>query len=194
MPERLRIAVADDELDMREFYEQILPRMGYDVVSVAHNGRDLVEKCRESHPDLVITDIRMPELDGLAALHEICAEAPVPAIVVSAYHDDDFLNRARQEAVLAYLVKPIKATDLEPAIVLARQRFHEFQALQHEADSLRQALEDRKTIERAKGLLMTKGNLTEPEAFRRLQKISNDKNMKMIEVARMIVVAEEALS
>lgn len=191
---RLRIAAADDEPDMRDFFRMVLPRLGYDVVAVAENGADLVHQCREAQPDLVITDLAMPELDGLAAVREICRERPVPVIIVSAHHDSEQVQRALHEQVLAYLVKPIKAVDLPPAIALAMQRFREFEALHKQADSLRQAIEDRKLIERAKGALMTRARLSEPDAFRRLQTLSNEKNLKMVEVARMIVTAEEAFS
>lgn len=193
VPERrLRIATADDEPDMRDFFRVVLPRLGYDVVAVAENGADLVRQCRAVQPDLVITDLAMPELDGLAAVREICRERPVPVIIVSAHHDAEQIQRALHEQVLAYLVKPIKAVDLPPAIALAMQRFREFEALHKQADSLRQAIEDRKLIERAKGALMTRAGLSEPDAFRRLQVLSNEKNLKMVEVARMIVTAEEA--
>ena len=117
---------------------------------------------------------------------------PIPIILVSAYHDADLLERARYEHILAYLVKPIKQADLEAAITVAMQRFEEFRALRKEAGELRGALEDRKVIERAKGILMKKTGLDEHEVFRRLQKLSRDQNQKMVEVARMILRAEEA--
>ena len=194
MSEQLRIAVADDEADMRDFYRKILPRLGYDVVACAENGVQLVEECRRCDPDLVLTDIKMPEMDGLDAIQRIGNEKPVPVIVVSAYHDAEFLDRARRDHVLAYLVKPIKAADLEPAITLARQRFAEFVALQRQSDDLRQALEDRKLIERAKGILMKHSDLSEPAAFSRMQKLASEKNLKLVELARTIITANEAFT
>ncbi len=152
----------------------------------------MVEGCRNTRPDLIITDIKMPDMDGLDAVREICRGEPIPIILVSAYHDAVLLERARAEHILAYLVKPIKQADLEPAITVAMLRFEEFRALRKEAGELRAALEDRKIIERAKGLLMKKTGLDEPEVFRRLQKLSRDQNQKMVEVARMIIRAEEA--
>lgn len=191
----LRIAVADDEVDMQDFYRAILGNLGHEVIAVAGSGRELVDMCQQHSPDLIITDIRMPELDGLDAVREITvAQGPVPAIVVSGFHDDDFIKRAQQECVLAYLVKPVRASDLEPAIRLARQRFREMQALQQQSDNLRQALEDRKLIERAKGILMDRSGLSESDAFRRLQKLSNDRNEKLAMIARSIVTADEAFS
>lgn len=194
MKHELRIAVADDEIDMRDFYEQTLSRLGYQVVAVAKDGQDLVDQCREKTPDLIITDLRMPKLDGLQAIHVVAEQRAVPVIVVSAYHNDEYLDRATDEQVHGYLVKPIKSADLEPAIVLAMQRFRELQAAHQESRDLRQALDDRKMIERAKGILMVRTGLSEPDAFRRLQKLSNDKNLKLPEIARMIVTAEDAFA
>ncbi len=189
----LRIAVADDEPDMRDYFATILPAMGHEVVAVARNGRELIQLCRVSRPDLLIVDVRMPEMDGIEAAAEICCGEPVPVILVSAYHDADTIQRASAEHILAYLVKPIKQADLEPAIAIAMGRFRQFQQLRREATDLRQALEDRKTIERAKGILMKRGNMDEPAAFRRLQKLASQKNLKLVEVAKLILVAEAAI-
>ncbi|MBX6311409.1 MAG: response regulator [Isosphaeraceae bacterium] len=192
MNRSLKIAVADDELDMRDYFQKILPLLGHAVVAVAKDGRELIEKCREQRPDLIITDIKMPDMDGIEAAAQIYRFAPVPVILVSAYHDADFIRRAEAEHILAYLVKPIKQADLEPAIAIAMRRFEQFQALRKEASDLKQALEDRKVIERAKGILMKKAGLDENDAFRRLQKLASDKNRKLIEIAHMILTAEEA--
>jgi response regulator NasT len=193
MTQGLRILVADDEADMRDYFNQVLPEMGHEVVGTATNGRQLVDKCRELHPDLVVTDIKMPDLDGIDAAGEIYNDRPVPVILVSAYHEPELFERAEQDHILAYLVKPIKRGDLEPAIAIATQRFAQFKALRIEANSLRQALEDRKIIERAKGILMLRANLSEPDAFRRLQKLARDQNRKLVDIATMIVTAEKAL-
>jgi two-component system, response regulator PdtaR len=123
---------------------------------------------------------------------QIYQEAPVPVILVSAHHDPELIARAEADHILGYLVKPIKQSDLEPTIALAIRRFEQFEALRKEAADLRQALEDRKVIERAKGLLMKKVGLDEQEAFRRLQRLAMDSNRKMIEVAQMVLTAEEA--
>jgi response regulator NasT len=188
----LRIVVADDEPDMRDYFRKMLPRLGHQVVAVAADGRELVEQCRATRPDLVITDIKMPDMDGIDAAQQIYSECPVPVILVSAYHDAGLIARAEADHILGYLVKPIKQTDLEPVIVLAVRRFEQFEELRKEAADLRQALDNRKVIERAKGLLMKNVGLDEPEAFRRLQKLAMDTNRKMIEVAQMILTAEEA--
>ena len=192
MNRSLRIAVADDEPDMQDYFRTILPQLGHTVVAVAGTGRELVERCRALHPDLVITDIKMPDMDGIEAACQIYRDGPIPVILVSAYHDAEFIRRAEADHILAYLVKPIKQSDLEPAIAIAMRRFEQFQALRKEAADLKQALEDRKTIEKAKGILMRKAGLDEADAFRRLQKLASDKNQKLVAIARMILTAEEA--
>ena len=188
----LKIAVADDEPRMRDYYREALVRMGHRVALAASNGRELIEGCRANRPDLVLTDIKMPELDGIDAAVEIGKGEPVPIILVSAYHDDELLGRARSGHVFGFLVKPVKQDDLKAAIAIAMQRFDEFRTLRSEAGELRQALEDRKFIERAKGALMKKAGLDEEEAFKRLRRLARDGNQKLVEVARMILRAEAA--
>jgi response regulator NasT len=192
MTHALRIVVADDEADMRDYFRKILPHLGHRLVAVAENGRELVQFCREQRPDLVITDIKMPDMDGIDAAVEIYRTSPIPVILVSAYHDSELIARAEADHIMGYLVKPIKQSDLEPIIALAMRRFEQFQALRKEAADLRQALEDRKLIERAKGILMKKARLEEHDAFRRLQRLASDKNLKLVDLARMIITAEEA--
>lgn len=194
MTHALRIAVADDEPRMLQFYDKALGQLGHEVVVQAENGRVLVEQCRTKHPELVITDIRMPDMDGLEAVTQLRGEQPLPVILVSAFNDPDYVEQAIRNHVLAYLIKPIKKEDLGPAIALVMGRFKEFQALKQEATDLRQALEDRKIIERAKGILMKRAGLSESDAFKRLQLLSSQKSLKMIEVAKMLVTAEEAFA
>ncbi|HMF35697.1 MAG TPA: ANTAR domain-containing protein [Isosphaeraceae bacterium] len=192
MTPALRIAVADDEPRMLDYYQDTLPLLGHRVTCAAPTGQDLVRCCRDARPDLVITDIKMPDMDGIDAIVELDREEPIPAILVSAYHDPELFERTKEGHVLAYLVKPIKQADLEAAITIAMQRFEQFRALRQEAGALRQALEDRKLIERAKGVLMRRAGLDEEEAFLRLQKLARDLGQKMVEVARMILRAEPA--
>jgi response regulator NasT len=192
MSQPLRIAVADDEPDMQKYFQKCLPRLGHQVVAVAQNGRELVERCRAVRPDLVITDIKMPDMDGIEAATQIYQERPVPLILVSAYHDAELIQRAEADHVMGYLVKPIKQADLEPVIALAVCRFEQFQTLRQEAADLRQALEDRKVIERAKGVLMKRAGLEEAEAFRRLQKLASAENRRLIDIAQTILLAEKA--
>lgn len=125
----LRIAVADDELDTREFLAKVLAHLGYDVPVVAADGRELVEKCRQTAVDLIITDIRMPVMDGIAAAKELSRAAPRPAILISAYHEDEQVRQALQGHVFIWLVKPVSRDQLQPAITRAMQQFREW----HEA-------------------------------------------------------------
>ena len=191
MSQSLRIIVADDEPDMQQYFRKILPRLGHQVLAVAANGRELVEQCRLLLPDLVITDIKMPDMDGIEAATELYRERPLPVILVSAFHDPELIRRAEADHILGYLVKPIKQADLGPVIALAMRRFEQFAALRREAADLRQALEDRKLIERAKGILMKRGHLDEVDAFRRLQKHASNRRIKLVEMARALIAAEE---
>jgi len=193
MTENLRIAVADDEADMRDYFQKILPVLGHTVVSAAKTGKELVAHCQKHEPDLVISDVKMPDMEGIDAAAEIYHSQAIPVILVSAYHDSDLIARAEADHIMAYLVKPIKQADLEPAIGLAMRRFSQFQDLRKEAADLRQALADRKIIERAKGVLMKRAKLDEQDAFRRLQKLASEKNRKLVDIASMIVTADEAL-
>jgi two-component system, response regulator PdtaR len=188
----LRIAVADDERRMRDYYQDTLTVLGHQVTCVAQSGRDLVQHCQGARPDLIITDIRMPDMDGIDAVIELGREEPIPAILVSAYHDPELFERTKGGHILAYLVKPIKQADLEAAITIAMQRFEQFRALRREAGALRQALDDRKLIERAKGILMKRAGLDEGAAFLRLQRVARESSQKMVEVARTIMKAEAA--
>ena len=189
----LRIVVADDEPRMQEYFQKILPMLGHEVVGVACTGRELVEHCLKAKPDLVITDVKMPDMDGIDAAGEIYRNSPVPVILISAHHDEELIARAEADHVMAYLVKPVKQAHLEPAIAIAIRRFGEFEDLRKDTADLRQALADRKIIEQAKGILMRTANLDEPAAFRRLQKLASEKNRKLIEIAHMIITAKEAL-
>jgi response regulator NasT len=191
MNRALRIAVAEDEPLTQKYLQETLTLLGHQVLCLVGTGRELVDQCKALRPDLVITDIRLPGMDGLDAAQEIYTDEPLPIIVISAFHDPELIARAERNHVIAYLVKPIKQQDLEPAIAIAMTRFGEFKAMRQEADNLRQTLEDRKIIERAKGLLMKRSGLNEPDAFRRLQKLARDKNRKLVEIAQMILAVEE---
>jgi response regulator NasT len=156
MTQPLRIVVADDEQDMRDYFTKMLPLLGYKIVGVAANGEELVALCRSAQPDVVITDIKMPDMDGITAAAHIYQERPMPIVLVSAYHDPELIRRAEADHILGYLAKPIKQADLGPVIALALRRFEQLEELRKEAADLRQALEDRQVIERA--------GLDEPES------------------------------
>jgi response regulator NasT len=185
----LRIAIAEDEREAREYFQELLNRLGHQTV-VAENGKQLLELCRLFNPELVLTDIRMPDMDGIEAVMAINRERPTPAVLVSALHDEELLARAGMHPIMAYLVKPVKQADVETAVHLAMRRFEHLQALNKETASLRQALEDRKRIERAKGVVMRRLQVEEPEAFRRLRTLASNENRKLVEVAQAVLDAE----
>jgi len=192
MTRSLRILVADDDPSFHEIYQTILPTLGHQVVDVASNGRELVEKCHAHTPDLVISDIKMQDMDGIEAAKEICRSEAMPIILVSSYHDKELIDRAQADYILGYLIKPVRKADLETAIAIAMRRFEEYQVLRMEADHYRQTLANRKIIERAKGILMKKTGLGEAEAFARLQTLAQEKNRKLVEIAQSVLTAEEA--
>jgi response regulator NasT len=191
---KLRIAVAEDERDTREFLGELLTRLGHQPMTVA-NGRQLVDLCGVSQPDLIITDIKMPDMDGIEAAEAVNARRQTPVILVSAYHDEGLLARAQASAeatpVMAYLIKPVSEPDVRAALPVAMARFAQYREARQEAAELKQALEDRKVIERAKGAIMKRMGVSEEEAFARLRKYASDSNQRLVEAARKTVAAEE---
>jgi response regulator NasT len=194
MSRSLRIAVAEDDPNLLAFYQEALSRLGHTVVVTARTGNELIEQCGCSHPELILTDIQMPDMDGIEAAARIYRDNPIPVILVSGYHDADFIRRAQENHVLAYLIKPVQDADLATAVAIAYGRFEEFQALRREAADLRQALADRKVIEQAKGILMKRAGLDEQAAFRRMRRLAMDQNAKLVDIAQMILTAEQAFT
>ncbi|MHB1007364.1 MAG: ANTAR domain-containing response regulator [Chloroflexota bacterium] len=193
MKRRLRVLVADDEAIRLLSLTAQLHNLEMDTVGEASNGREAVDLARELKPDLVILDIKMPEMDGIEAAKAITAERPVPIVLLTAYSERELAQRAIEAGIFAYLIKPISEADLLPAIVLATSRFAEFQLLRREIDDLREALETRKLIEQAKGILMQRRRLNEADAFRLMQKQSQNENKRLVEIARAIITADKML-
>ena len=189
----LRVLIADDESLHLMSLRALLQSMGHKTVAEASDGREAVALARELKPDLAILDIRMPEMDGIDAAKAMMEERPLPIILLSAFSESDLAERATDAHVSAYLMKPVSESDLLPAIALAMSRFREFQTLHKEVDDLRESLETRKVVERAKGVLMRRLKLSEEDAFKRLQKRSQDENKKLAEIARAIVTADEMM-
>src|SRR5262249_51017422 len=146
----LRILFADDDPEIREYFQELLPRLGHQAVAVA-TGRELVEMAWKVEPDLVITDIVMPDLDGIQAAEEIGRQRDIPVILVSAHEEPELVNRVGTDHIMNYLIKPVREAEVQVAINVAMLRFNQYQAVRQEASNLRQALEDRKLLERAKG-------------------------------------------
>jgi len=188
---RKRILIADDEslilMDLRE----MLTNLGYLVVGEASDGLSATNMARELKPDLVIMDIMMPGTDGIEAARLLTAERIAPVLLLTAYSQADLVERAKEAGVVGYLVKPFRETNLAPAIEVTLARFEEFQALRKEVDDLKESLETRKVVDRAKGILMTTQGLTEQDAFRRIQKMSMNTRRPMKEIAEAIILASE---
>ncbi len=168
----MRILVAEDETIIRLDLRGLLENAGYEVIAEAHDGEEAIRLAREHQPDLAILDVKMPRLDGIDAARRILEERPIPIVMLTAFGQRELVDRAAEAGVYGYLVKPFREHDLIPAIETAKARHEELVAVRAEADSLSEALADRKAIERAKGLLMEKEKLTEAEAFARLRKAS----------------------
>jgi len=193
MADALRVLIADDEALHNLALTSQLETLGHTVVATATNGKEAVQLARETKPDLAFLDIRMPVMTGPEAAHEISAERPIPIIILSAYSDSRTVEEATRAPVFHYLVKPVDPDDLAPAIAVARARFDEWLDARRQRDLLEMKLEERKIIERAKGLLMDTRGLSEREAYRFLQKTSQDKNTPMVELARKILLAAPLL-
>ena len=187
-----RILVVDDDALIRVNMVEMLTRIGYAVVGEADTAAAAIQQARERKPDLVIMDIRMPgDQDGITAAATLTAENIAPILLVSAYSDQEYIDRAGQAGVVGYLIKPVTADHLHPAIEVVLARFREFQALKSETTDLREQLETRKLVERAKGVLMAQFNLNEQEAFRRIQKTSMDTRKPMRAIAEAILLTSQ---
>ena len=168
----MRILIAEDETIIRLDLRSLLESAGFEVCAEAKDGLEAVELARSEQPDLAVLDVKMPRLDGIEAARRILDERPIPIVMLTAYGQDELVARAVEAGVFGYLVKPFRESDLLPAIKTARARHEELAALREETESLSEALAARKSIERAKGLLMAKEGLTEQEAFERLRRAS----------------------
>ncbi len=183
----VRVLVAEDEALIRLDLAEMLADSGYDVVAQASDGEQAVDLAREHKPDLVILDVKMPVKDGISAAETIGKERIAPCVMLTAFSDRDLVERARDAGVMAYVVKPFTIDDLRPAIDIARSRWVELHALEEEIADLGERLETRKTVDRAKGILMEQMGLTESEAFRWIQKTAMDRRLGMRDVAQLVV-------
>lgn len=190
--ERKRVIIADDESIIRMDLREMLTNLGYLVVGDVGDGRSAVNLARELGPDVVIMDIKMPDMDGIEAARILTEEKIAPVLLLSAYSQQDLVERAKEAGVAGYIVKPFRESDLAPAIEVALTRFAEFRALEKEIGDLKQALETRKLVDRAKGILMDTQGLKEAEAFRKIQKMSMNTRKPMKEVAEAIILAHQA--
>jgi two-component system, response regulator PdtaR len=187
---KTRVLIAEDEALIRLDLKEMLEEEGYDVVGEVGDGQQAVDRAAELRPDLVILDIQMPVLDGLSAAERIAGDRIAPVIVLTAFSQRDLVERARDAGAMAYLVKPFNKNDLVPAIEVARARFAEMSALDSEVRSLEDRLEARKSIEKAKGKLMTDQGMTEAEAFRHIQRTAMNERTSMKALADRILADE----
>ncbi len=187
----LRILIADDESIIRLDLKKILESMGHKVVAEASDGQKAVELAHANEIDLAILDIKMPEIDGLDVAKILTEEKIAPVLLLTAYSQQDLVDRAKDAGVFAYLVKPFKEADLLPAIEIALSRYREMEALEKEVGDLSDKLETRKLVDRAKGILMDKRGLKEHEAFRWIQSQSMNTRKSMREIAEAVILTQE---
>ena len=185
----LKIVIADDESVIRMDLKEILRAACHEVVGETANGRRAVAIVRETSPDLVIMDIKMPDMDGVEAARLIAADHLAPVLLLTAFDDAELIERAKDAGVLAYLVKPVEEKNLFPAMEIALSRWQEMQSLEEELFAMRDSLETRKLLDRAKGILMQAHNISEAEAYRRMQRYSMEKRLSLKEVASAVVKA-----
>ena len=187
MPRAMRVVIAEDEALIRLDLREMLVEEGFDVVGEAADGEQAVALANELLPDLVICDIKMPKMDGIAAAAQIAGRRIAPVVMLTAFSQRDLIEKARDAGAMAYLVKPFQKRDLLPAIEMATARFAEIKALESEVTGLRDRLEARKLIERAKGALMSAQGMSEPEAFRWIQRAAMDNRTSMRAVADLVL-------
>ncbi len=181
------VVVAEDEALIRLDIVEILKDQGFDVVAETDNGKTAVELAQKHRPNLVLMDVKMPIMDGITAAEEIAKEQIAPVVLLTAFSQKELVDRAVDAGAMAYVVKPFTPNDLIPAIEVAMSRYEQIRALEKEVGTIRDQFETRKLVDRAKSLLITKMNLTEPEAFRWIQKTSMDRRLSMREVSDTII-------
>lgn len=182
-----RALVVEDEALIRLDIVETLTDAGIDVVGEASNGEEAIEKAKELEPDVVVMDVKMPGMDGITAAEQILANRTCAVVMLTAFSQSELVERARDAGAMAYVVKPFTPADLIPAVEIAVSRFKEIVSLESEVANLTEQFETRKQVDRAKGLLMSKMGLTEPEAFRWIQKTSMDRRLTMKEVADAVI-------
>lgn len=188
-----RILIAEDNDLVALTLEEQLKGLGYDVIGIARTGAEAIDLAARLGPDLIIMDIRMPEMEGTEAAARINQQRPTPILMLTAYTDRETIRKAEHAGALGYLVKPVNEAELSPAINIALARFRELQALRAQVHELEESLEARKLIERAKGILMQRLGLSERDAYERLRQRARDKRAKMKDIAQAIIEAEELL-
>ncbi|NTU78364.1 MAG: response regulator [Chloroflexales bacterium] len=186
-----RLVIADDESIIRMNLKETLVGLGYLVVGEAGDGVSVINLARELRPDLVLMDIKMPKLDGIQAAKILTEEKIAPVLLLTAYSDRELVERAKEAGVVNYVVKPFREAELLPAIEIAMARYQEFLEMDTQISDLKETLDTRKLVERAKGILMDTQGLKEAEAFRKIQQLSMNTRKSMKEIAQAILLANE---
>ena len=189
-----RVLIAEDNELVSLTLEEQLTNLGYAVVGVARTGTEAVRLCKQLSPDIVIMDMQMPELGGDGAAQQIAKQHPTPVVMLTAYSDTEHIRKAEASGALGYLIKPINPEELPPAIDVAIARFREMQRLREQVDMLQETLESRKVVERAKGILMQRRQLSEDEAYDMMRQRARERHCKVKDIALAIVEAESLLS
>lgn len=188
---RYRLLIVDDSVKSRAFLTKALLGLNCSVVGEAAEAGEGLHLAHHLRPDLILMAVGLPDLDGITAARQIMEEVPTPIVILTSHRDPETIRRATEVGVMAYLIKPVRQEELQPAIELAIARFREFMTLRQENADLKRALEERKVIERAKGILMETEGFSEQEAFARIRKMSMDTGKPMGEIARAILLATE---
>jgi response regulator NasT len=193
MTQPYRVVIADDEKQVAQGLQGQLETLGYDVVAVVSDGQRAVDMCRRSLPDAVVLDIEMPGLDGLSAARQIAEDPGTPVIILTAHGHPHLIDQAVEDGVISYLLKPATNSSLHAAVQVAVARSRELKSLQDDVEQLKSTLRERKLIERAKGILMMRSHLSESDAFRLLQRQSQDRRIPMSRLAESIIQTDELL-
>lgn len=191
--ESLKVIIAEDEQLTRTIIRARLEKLGHTVVAEAENGREAIDVARLYKPDVIIMDIKMPEIDGIEAARIILSEVPCAILFLSSFNEKELIEQASDTGALAYLMKPFRKEDLAPALEIATRRFRQIASQEGEIDRLKDTLETRKLIERAKGILMDRHKMSEEEAFKRIHFQARNQNIKMRDIAQSIITAADLI-
>jgi response regulator NasT len=186
-----RVLVVDDHLPSKKFLCEALKRLGLEIVGEESSGKRVVEVVKRTTPDVVLMAVGLPDIDGISAAAKVTEESPRPVVLLTSHHDSNTIHRAKSAGVMGFLVKPLREEELLPVLEVSISRYNEFVALRRENQDLKDTIEARKAIERAKGIIMERYGLREPEAFSMIQKKSMDSRKPMVEIANAIILTEE---
>ena len=189
----LKVLLAHIDDEILSALKTALTELGNEIIDVCKTGACIVAKATKLNPDLIVTGVDMPDFDGVTALVEASHSVTIPSIVVTPKRSLELVERALKDHVMAYLVEPIEVEEIKPTVYLVLRRFEQFEELKNEVEDLKETLEQRKLIERAKGVLMRRGDVTEEEAFTRLRRMATDQRAKLVEAARQVLAVDDAI-